>query len=551
VTDRIYGIDLGTTYSCIACVDEYGKPVVFRNQEGASTTPSVVRFEGDRRIVGTEARNVSELYPDAVVSMVKREMGTLWRKLYEGVAYSPEEISSYILRKLVADVAAATRETVKDVVITVPAWFGIAERRATELAGELAGLTVRAILNEPTAAAFAYGMSQESDQRVLVYDLGGGTFDITLIDIIGGTIDVVATGGNHLLGGRDWDSDIVTYLAAEWQASTGSCLDPVDSLESRNRLYRDAESMKRSLSVKDRVEIAVSHAGQVVRVPFTREKLEELTQARLEETIAHTRQTLQEAHTVLESRGRPVSPLFHKLLLVGGSTKMPQVARRLRQELHAEPQSFDPDEAVAKGAALYGQKLRIGAEVTKLLAARGFRGDAQVPKAVEQQVLEQAADVFGLPGPAVATLVRRATRIVASRSYGVVVMMGQTRELKVYNLIQKNDRLPVKVSHRFGTHEANQAAAVIQVMENVEVSRMAAIEDSREIGRAELALPPGLPASAPIEITCMVSAEGFLQVMGFDPQARRSIEVELRLDGVLLPTQTEEISARSRQLVVC
>jgi molecular chaperone DnaK len=549
VKDRIYGIDLGTTYSCIACVDEYGKPVVFKSAEGASTTPSVVRFDADRRIVGTEAKNVSELYPDDVVCMVKREMGTLWRKLHGDLAYSPEEISSYILRKLAADAEAQTGEKVTDAVITVPAWFGIAERRATELAGELAGLTVRAIVDEPTAAAFAFGLKQDTDMRVLVYDLGGGTFDVTLIEISGGTMEVVATGGNHGLGGRDWDSDIVTCLAGEWQAATGSHEDPLESLETRNRLYRDAENLKRSLGVRDRVETAVAHAGQVVKVNFTREKFEDLTQARLEETIAHTRQTLDEAKEVLKGRGRPLEPLFDKLLLVGGSTRMPQVAQRLQQELKVEPQSFDPDEAVAKGAALYGQQLLIREQVEKLLQAKGFRGGTPVPRAAELQAIEQAAELLGLPAASTARMGCHFST-VASRSYGVVVVVPRTREMKVYNLIRKNDRLPARASYPFGTHEANQTAAVIQVMENVDVSKLAAVEDSREVGRAELVLPPGLPAGAAIEITCTLSAAGILQVVGFDRHGERSIEVELHLDGLMARSDTEEISARSRRLVV-
>jgi molecular chaperone DnaK (HSP70) len=549
---KIYGIDLGTTYSCIAYVDEYGKPVVLKNQEGDSTTPSVVQFvDGQSRVVGKEAKNVSQLYPDSVVAMVKREMGTTWRKTYEGKEYAPEEISSYILSKVVQDAAVATGEQVTDVVITVPAYFGIAERAATEAAGKIAGLNVRAILNEPTAAAFAYGMGQEKDMRVLVFDLGGGTFDITLIDITEDAIDVVATGGNHRLGGHDWDTDIVTYLAAQWQAQSGSGEDPLDSPETRNQLYKDAEDRKRSLTVRPSVDIAVSHNGDVRKVTLTREKFEELTRARLEETIAHTRQTLEEAKLVLQARGKPIEPLFHKLLLVGGSTRMPQVTRRLKEEFPGvEPQMFDPDESVAKGAALYGQKLRIGEAIKQILESKGFTGDAPVPEAVEQQAIEQAAEVFNLPGPAVATIVQRDTSIVASRSYGVVVVIGQAREKKVHNLVKKNDKLPLEVSQRFGTLEANQLAANIQVMENVDMAQLASVDDSKELGQAELTLPSGLPANAPIDITYALSPDGILHVVGFDPKAKRSIEAEFRVEGIMTQDEIEELKERSSQITV-
>jgi molecular chaperone DnaK len=549
---KIYGIDLGTTYSCIAYVDEYGKPVVLKNMEGDNTTPSVVQFDGEARIVGKEAKNVAQLYPDSVVAMVKRHMGTGWRHTYQDKSYTPEEISSYVLRKLVGDVEAQTQEKVTDVVITCPAYFGVAERKATETAGELAGLKVRCILNEPTAAALAYGMNQEKDMRVLVYDLGGGTFDITSIAITAEAIEVLATGGNPNLGGRDWDADIVSYLSEQWKEATQSSDDPMDSPESLNKLFLDAESMKRSLSApgREKVEIAVTHAGQVAKVALTRAKFEELTLPRLEETIAHTHKTLKEAKIKLEQAGKPTGVMFDRLLLVGGSTRMPQVARRLKEEFKIEPQMFDPDESVAKGAALYGQKLLIGEHLKTILESKGFNEGAAVPETVKDAAIKEVAEVFGLPAPAVKNIEARKARNVTSRSFGVVTRVKQTNEEKVRNLIKKNDTVPLKLTERFGTVEADQQGVAIKVMENMDMAAMATVADSKEIGTAELSLPAGLPENAPIEITFSLDEAGLLHVTGFDPAAKRTIEAEFQVAGVMTEEETQVAKARSKSLSI-
>jgi len=387
MTDKpvtVYGIDLGTTYSCIACVDEFGKPTVVKNSEGENTTASVVQFEGQSRVVGREAKNVAQMYPDSVVEMVKRHMGEAgWRFGYQGVDYSPEEISSYILRKVVGDVEAQTGEKITDVVITCPAYFGVNEREATAKAGEIAGLNVRSVINEPTAAALAYGSLQDQDMVILVYDLGGGTFDITMIAIKQGAIEVIATGGNHYLGGRNWDEVIVSYLADQWKAATGSNDDPLDDAETLNDLFGRAEQAKRSLSTKEKTDVAVTHAGQREKVTLTREKFDELTRNLLEETIAHTQRMLEQAKAKGYSQ-------FDRMLLVGGSTRMPQVMERLRKEFSVEPQIYDPDESVAKGAALFGQKLAIGEEIKVKLEGWGIEN----VEAASAELIKKAQQAF-------------------------------------------------------------------------------------------------------------------------------------------------------------
>ncbi|MGQ9889111.1 MAG: Hsp70 family protein, partial [Aggregatilineales bacterium] len=353
----IFGIDLGTTYSVIAYIDQYNRPTVIPNAAGDRTTPSVVQFAGAERIVGKEAKNNVALYPDSTVQMIKRYMGSSsYTFIYEGVTYTPEEISSYILRKLVQDAEQYTGLTISDVVITCPAYFGIPEREATARAGAIAGLNVRSIINEPTAAAIAYGVNEQGDQVVLVYDLGGGTFDVTLIEIKDGNITVVATDGDHFLGGRNWDEAIVTYLASEWQRETGSPDDPTDSLETLEDLLLKAEVAKQTLTTRAQTDVRVVHNGLTARVTLTRDKFDELTQHLLDRTIELTRQALAEAAKRGYTR-------FDQLLLVGGATRMPQVAARLLREFNVEPRIYEPDEAVAKGAAIYGQKLGLDEEI--------------------------------------------------------------------------------------------------------------------------------------------------------------------------------------------
>ncbi|HEY2291003.1 MAG TPA: Hsp70 family protein, partial [Thermoanaerobaculia bacterium] len=261
---RVYGIDLGTTYSCIAHVDEHGKPVVLQNAEGESTTPSVVFFESkDNVVVGQAAKEVVSIHTDLCVSTVKRAMGDPhWEREFYGHVYKPQDISSFILRKVVGDAEKIIGEKIEDVVITCPAYFGVNEKEATKQAGVLAGLNVLYVIPEPTAAALAYGIEQDQDQVILVYDLGGGTFDITLIEIKAGAINVICTGGDHQLGGKDWDDAVVSYFTQKFEESTGT---PADSLledqETYQELLNAAEKCKKMLSSRQSVTEAVRFGG--------------------------------------------------------------------------------------------------------------------------------------------------------------------------------------------------------------------------------------------------------------------------------------------------
>lgn len=541
----VYGIDLGTTYSCIAYVDEYGKPIVIKNQEGESITPSVVFFDGSTRVVGKEAKNVAQMYPDQVVEMVKRLMGNAgWRCHYDGVDYRAEEISSFILRKLVGDAEASVSEKITDVVITCPAYFGINEREATARAGEIAGLNVRSIINEPTAAAIAYGVHQDNDMVVLVYDLGGGTFDITMIEIKAGEINVIATGGDHNLGGRNWDEVIVNYLANEWKVQTGSSEDPLDVPETVQDLFLRAEEAKKRLTATTKAQIVFYHAGQRVAVNLSRDKFNELTGNLLENTVGYTHRMLKEA----EKKGYSH---FDQFLLVGGSTRMPQVMDRIRSEFRLEPKIVDPDEVVAKGAALYGQKLAIDEEIKIKIESWGFQNPEAAPEKMLEKAQTEVAEELGMMLPSVQRMSGLAITNVTSRSFGVEAISRDTNQIIISNLIRVNDKVPVEVKQRFGTAEANQETAKIRIMENIVSDPKASPEESQEIGMTELSLPPGLPEGSPIEITFCLDEQGRLHATAVElSTGRKADDVHIKTQRVISQEELAQAKVRATKLVV-
>ena len=546
----IFGIDLGTTYSVIAYIDQYNRPAVIPNAAGDRTTPSVVQFAGDERIVGKEAKNNVALYPDSTVQMIKRYMGSpSYTFIYEDVTYTPEEISSYILRKLVQDAEQYTGLTISDVVITCPAYFGIPEREATARAGEIAGLNVRSIINEPTAAAIAYGVNEQGDQVVLVYDLGGGTFDVTLIEIKDGNITVIATDGDHFLGGRNWDEAVVTYLASEWQRETGSADDPTDSLETLEDLLLKAEVAKQTLTTRAQTDVRVVHNGLTARVTLTREKFDELTQHLLDRTVELTRQALAEAAKRGYTR-------FDQLLLVGGATRMPQVAARMMEAFNTEPRVYEPDEAVAKGAAIYGQKLALDEEIKiRIAAALGVEDEAAVDVSAAddtlmEQIQQQVAEARGLQLGAVKTLAAQSIRNVTSRTFGIVAWDPSQQKQVVSNLILRNDPVPAEVTREYGTRDANQESVLIQIVDNLSSDPIYELDGSREIGNAELTLPPGLPAGAPVAVTFRLDEQGRLHMTARELTGGREVEVTIQTEAGSSEEELEKAAERSKSLVI-
>lgn len=539
---RVFGIDLGTTYSAIALVDEHGKPVIVPNQENERTTPSVVLFDGPSVIVGNTARESARVEPHRVVSRVKQHMGDPHFVFeHEGNTYRPEDISSFILRKLVGDAETALGgPPITDVVITCPAYFGPAEREATANAGRLAGLNVRAILNEPTAAAIAYGFEQRGDQTVLVYDLGGGTFDVTMIEVRDRLIRVVCTGGDHRLGGVLWDEAVVLYLAEQFRQQTGEPTDPLDDPEVLNDLFLQAERGKKTLTQREKAPFRVTHAGRQARVELDRVRFEEITAHLLERTIELTREMLTDAR----QKGHDS---FDKLVLVGGATRMPQVRARLAAEFGKEPESYDPDEAVAKGAALFGLKEGLQDELRDVLAPSRSAGAGLDLDTVSERELAEALDRLErdlgltLTGP-VRELVNTRVVNVLSKSLGVVARDVDGREIVVY-LLPRNGEVPLERSSDFGTDADDQIGVDIRVVAGERDSPEPA--DCQLVGTATLNLPRGLPARSPVRVKYAISRDGRLVVTGTDLTGGGSIDVEFQTEAVL---NADEVDARSTAL---
>ncbi|WZO96806.1 Hsp70 family protein [Isosphaeraceae bacterium EP7] len=548
---RVYGIDLGTTYSAIAYVDEHGKPVILPNQESERITPSVVLFDGESVIVGNTAKEAAKVEPHRVVGRVKQHMGDPnFVFEHDGKSYRPEDISSFILRKVVGDaqLALGDGDPITDVVITCPAYFGTEEREATANAGRLAGLNVRAILNEPTAAAIAYGLEHGEDQTVLVYDLGGGTFDVTMIEIRDRLIRVICTGGDHRLGGTLWDEAIVMYLSDQFRAQSGVEDDPMDDPEVLNDLFLQAERGKKTLTQRDKAPFRVTHAGQQARVELDRPKFNEITAHLLDRTIELTRDMLRDA----EEKGVTA---FDKIILVGGATRMPQVRDRLVAEFGKEPEAYDPDEAVAKGAALFGLKESLQQQVAEILAPDGQSGDNGQPHdlaAVSEAEMTAALDEiersvgFTLTGP-VRELVSTRIVNVLSKSLGVLAKDDTGKEQVVY-LLPRNGEVPMDSQQDFGTDQVDQAGVDIKIMAGERDSPEPL--DCKDVGTATLNLPPGLPARSPIRVKFAISRDGRLTVSATDLTGGGSIDVDFETEAVLNAEQVAERSSALRLLNV-
>lgn len=545
VLKRVYGIDLGTTYSAIAYVDEHGKPVIVPNQESERITPSVVLFDGENVIVGNTAKESAKVEPDRVVSRVKQHMGDPHFVFeHDGRTYGAEDISSFILRKVVGDAEKALGlsedDPITDVVITCPAYFGTAEREATANAGKLAGLNVRAVLNEPTAAAIAYGLEQGDDQVVLVYDLGGGTFDITMIEIKDRLIRVICTGGDHRLGGALWDEAIVIFLSDQFKTETGLEADPMDDAEVLNDLFLQAERGKKTLTQREKAPFRVTHSGQSVRVELEKPKFEEITAHLMDRTVELTREMLADAR----AKGYEG---YDKIILVGGATRMPQVRDRLVAEFGMEPESFDPDESVAKGAALYGFKEALQEQVMEHLPQAETEEGVFDPTAVTEGEVQAALDKieaatgFTLTGP-VRELVSTQIVNVLSKSLGVVARDETGKDVMVY-LLHRNGEVPMQSVQDFGTDQSNQAGVDVRVMAGERDSPEPM--DCHEVGVATLNLPTGLPARSPIRVTFGITRDGRLTVTAQDLTGGGSIDVEFETEAVL---GADEVEARSTAL---
>lgn len=537
----VYGIDLGTTYSAIAYINEYGIAEIIKNSEGESVTPSVVFFESsDNVTVGTTAKSAGQAGPEEaarVVDFVKTQMsGDTWSFEADGKIYGPVEVSSLILKRLAEDAKKMGGHEVKDVVITCPAYFGELERTRTRQAGELAGLNVLEILDEPVAAAINYGLNADSKgKNVVVYDLGGGTFDVTVIRIGNDPekteISVVCTEGDHQLGGKNWDDRIVQYYLEKFREETGTDIATGDPLEVHETMYDlriNAEKNKKTLTSRNEVPYKVSFDGEKARVELTREKFDELTADLLERTIKLTDKVLEDAR----QKGVATIDAF---LLVGGSTKMPQVEAKIIEKYSgplgiARPEYFDVDEAVAKGAAKDGEIIKIKG----ILSTRKPSGAEPT-----EEDITAVATMTGKTREEILALSKTTTRKVATKSYGIRALRGGTVEF-ISNLILKQSPVPVETTRTFHTADEDSDELPLAIYCNDEAENGAEPDMSTPVVEKPFVLPKRLPKDTAIDITFKLSDEGKLTVHAHEHLHGQSFSFDFVPEGALTREQLEE-----------
>ncbi|MEZ6086457.1 MAG: Hsp70 family protein [Pirellulaceae bacterium] len=485
------GIDLGTTFSAIAYLDSDGRPQTVRNAEGDLTTPSAVYFDRQKPVVGLEALEAGIIEPQRLATFAKRNTGEVaYEKMIRQESLPPEVIQSFILKKLIED-AEPKLGRISKAVVTVPAFFNEPCRKATQDAGRLIGLEVLDIINEPTAAAITFGVetgflaadgSSDQLQRVLVYDLGGGTFDVTIMEIQGKRYHAIATAGDVYLGGMDWDARIVDYVCEQF-IDQHDC-DPRDNEAVAQELLKKANQAKHALCQRDEFPVVVSHEGHRFKITLTRDKFEFLTSDLVDRTILTVRLAMRQANLNYEDLSR--------ILLVGGSTRMPMIQKAVESEFgRPADRTLSPDEAISQGAAIYaGLLLNVGSERIDGISIRN----------------------------------------VNSHDLGVLAIESSTGRPRRQIMIPRNNPLPAKRTVRFRTHQDNQHNVKIQIVEGGDDSG----NDATQIGKCIIDdLPKNLPQGTSVDVQFRYESDGRLQVTASMPEIEREVRLSLNRDAGL------------------
>lgn len=524
MSEPVYGIDLGTTYSAIARITDLGGAEIIKNFEGDDTTPSAVYFEGPgAAIVGTEAKRVAPTDPDNACLLIKRHMGTEYPQEYQGESYSPEALSSMIIKELVNAANNQTGESISKVVITVPAYFGVKERESTRQAGQMAGVDVVGIVTEPVAAALSIGARSDKDETILVYDLGGGTFDITIMQISDGSVRVVSVDGNRELGGADWDS-ILFDLVVEKFIETADLSDdePQYDEDFSLDLRLEIETLKKTLSRRESGRVRVAYEGQKATIEVTRDEFERATRHLILQTVEIS------ARALTAAKEKDSSIDIDRVLLVGGSSRMPMVKESLKEHLGWDAQDTDFDLAVAKGAAIYGQ-----AAVDEVLAT----GD-------EESLTEVSEDAPGrafFPGNAARLNIVN----VLSRGVGCgLVRKDDHDERYVHFLVHANDQIPFSAEPlKASAITDGQTTINVTMYEQGGEQESEDVDDNDLLKETELTLPAPIDRGDPIDVTLEVSSEGLATMVVTDATSGKSVQLEAML-SVLTQEQVAEETAK-------
>lgn len=539
----VYGIDLGTTYSCIAYQDENGMPVVIKNAEGEMTTPSVISMVEETPVVGKTAKENAVFDASYTLSLVKNKIGRVDESGNPEMIYygddaeheiSPTTASSYILKKLADDASKALEDSVQNVVITCPAYFSAKQREETKRAGEEAGLAVLSIIDEPTAAAIAYGCKADVEgQMILVYDLGGGTFDITVMKVEGGKFRIICSEGNHDLGGARWDQAIYDYVEEKYHEETGDQED--FSMETEQDLRIKSESAKKSLSGKTSIDISLRGENGKAKINVTREIFDDKTSVLLDETITLTKKAIAVAQgfgLIKNENGEVIgektideiieefdnnydASMIGKFLLVGGSTRMPQVKERVEKEFSIETQEYEQDQAVAMGAAIYAVMCANDADEVSVT-----KWSDEGEKIVDYHKVVVTKSIAPAKFNKISALGGSATDIIetiTNKSYGIIITRfweedGPDGHSVVNNLIMRDSVLPYQQTETYSLHSDDQRDIRIRLTECTSRNEYVEIPEVNIIFEQTYDIPRGLSKETPVDIQMSLQKDGILDI---------------------------------------